>query len=89
MTILSRMRQQCYRPEGYDSADRDSVESPKIRSLLLDCATALWNDALDTVAPLGYEDESGFHYGTRAAEADDWLRPTQACPRRTRIRFRP
>ena len=26
-------------------------------------ATAIWDTALNGIAPLGYEDETGFHYG--------------------------
>ena len=38
-------------------------QSSPVRSGLLPRIVAMWDAALNVLAPFGYEDETGFHYG--------------------------
>jgi hypothetical protein len=68
MTIVSRMLERSYLPKGDGLSGRNHPAPPRIR------AAVIWEAALDVIAPLGYEDETGFHYGTPPA-ATGWIGP--------------
>lgn len=67
MTIISRMTESSPLPKRYLVASRHSA--PPLPGLATRIV-ALWNAALDAIVPLGYEDETGFHYGTPPADRD-------------------
>lgn len=49
--------------KGYGSSVRNSFV-PRIRRSVWARLGIAWDAALNTLAPMGYEDEKGFHYGT-------------------------
>jgi len=63
MTILSRMLERNYLIKGQDSAGRDTTLPVVGCRSLLRSVVSVWEALLDSAAPIGYEDETGFHYG--------------------------
>jgi hypothetical protein len=68
MMIVSRMLARSYLPRGTTLGNRALrlVDRWSLRGRV----TAIWNAAINAIAPLGYEDESGFYYGLPTTPAD-------------------
>jgi hypothetical protein len=63
MTIVSRMLERSHLSKGCDSSPTNFGLPTHARRSRLTRIVFLWNAALQAIAPLGYEDEIGFHYG--------------------------
>ena len=63
MTIISRMTETRHLPRRHP-ANRAAVFTPSLRT----CMDLLRDRLLEAVAPMGYEDEFGFHYGFPPAQ---------------------
>lgn len=63
MTIVSRMLERSSLPKGQNSLVRNLTKGPSGRQGLFAHVAAFWDASLNAIAPLGYEDEAGFHYG--------------------------
>lgn len=63
MTIVSRMLERSSLPKGQNSRVRNPTKGPSDRQGLLAYVAALLDAGLNAIAPVGYEDETGFHYG--------------------------
>jgi hypothetical protein len=70
MTIVSRMLERSDLPKSHAAAGRNFAMLPRLRVSLLARAAAIGNAVLNAVAPLGYEDKSGFHYGPTPGQRD-------------------
>jgi len=64
MTIVSRMLERSPLPKGQRSLVSSPAKLPIDRPSLLTHVATLVDAALTAIAPWGYEDETGFHYGT-------------------------
>jgi len=74
MTIRSRVLEHSQLQSGQDTLRRNLAGLPVARPTLRAQATAIWEVMLDAIAPLGYEDETGFHYGLPPARELRWSR---------------
>lgn len=61
MTIVSRMLDRSVLANA--SGPGRPFTTLHTRGSVRKVATAIWDTALNRIAPLGYEDETGFHYG--------------------------
>lgn len=62
MTTTSHIVQSAVRPEHFAVACKNRVQ-PAAQTGSLPHVNSFWQTLLDWIAPLGYEDETGFHYG--------------------------
>jgi hypothetical protein len=68
MSTVSHIAAQDIRAEEFEPSDGKLLRhSPARRGAWTRIAT-LWRAALGCIAPLGYEDEMGFHYGEMPAQ---------------------
>jgi len=67
MTIISRMPETSHLPSRHPGT-RTSASAISIRMWL----ALMSNGLLDAIAPKGYEDESGFHYGEPPRQTDSF-----------------
>ena len=65
MIIASNISERGVRVGLPSGVDRSQV--PRARSGFLPRIAAVWHAALNFVAPVGYEDGTGFHYGEMPA----------------------
>jgi hypothetical protein len=53
--------------EWISGCDSEALTIPTAQAENLNRIAVTWQTALDFFVPIGYEDESGFHYGTMAS----------------------
>lgn len=63
MSIVSRILDPGVLTKAFVSSDSNLNLPPRDRLSLLASAAVIWEAVLNAIAPLGYEDEQGFHYG--------------------------
>ena len=69
VTILSRMTETSALPR-YKPGRRSATSLFAISQRLIAGLATLRNQLIETIAPMGYEDEAGFHYGAPPEQED-------------------
>lgn len=72
MTTVTRMSNSDTQPSWVSPTASQSGPSPRKRFAWLSRVVAIWDSIVNRLVPMGYENETGFHYGELAQRAQSW-----------------